>query len=92
MKSKYAQKQMMKTQKSKIWDSGKPLKREIQSRTSLPQETKETSKKQCNFTCKATRKNGKKKTPPKLVEEKKNITTREEINDKRNERDDSKDQ
>ena len=72
MKSKYAQKQMMKTQKSKIWDSGKPLKREIQSRTSLPQETKETSKKQCNFTCKATRKNGKKK--PRQSQQKKRKT------------------
>ena len=55
--------------------------REVHGNTSLPQETRETSNKQPNFTPKATRK---RRRTPKLVEGKKIIKIRAEIIEKRN--------
>ena len=46
-------------------------KRKAYSNTILPQETRKTSNRQCNFTPKTTGKRTKKKNTPKLVEGKK---------------------
>ena len=57
--------------------------KEVYSNTSLPQETRETSNKQPNFTPKATRNiRAKKKKNPKVSRWKEIIKIKEEINEK----------
>ena len=65
-------------------------KREVYSNTVLPQETRNISNKQPNITPKATRERRAKK--PKVSRRKEIINIRSEINEKRNEGNNSKDE
>ena len=66
-------------------------KKEVYSNTILPQEKGKTSNRQPNFTRKTTGKRRTKKKKPKIIRRKEIINIWAQINEKRNERNNSKD-